>query len=258
MPKSPLWTYDQTLIALRVYLNTEFGRLHNTNPEIVRIAGLLERSPSALGMKCCNFASLDPFHAARGVKGLANRGGVEEQVWSDFQTHPDEVVEKMEQEWERLAVEGIDGPKLVGDEPDVPEGPSETTRTVRVRRLQRAFRSAVLVGYKQRCALTGLSVTSLLNASHIIPWSVSEGRRSDPRNGICLNALHDRAFDRGLMTFDEQFRAVLSRELHHDERLGRFTDHFAGLEGQPLAMPERFGPLPEAMSYHRENVFQSA
>ena len=52
-------------------------------------------------------------------------------------------------------------------------------------------------------------VPELLNASHIIPWSKDIARRADPCNGIALNALYDRAFDRGLITFDESFRQVL-------------------------------------------------
>ena len=53
----------------------------------------------------------------------------------------------------------------------------------------------------------------LLNASHIIPWNVNVERRADPRNGIALNALYDRAFDRGLITFDEGLRLVVSGRL---------------------------------------------
>ncbi len=47
---------------------------------------------------------------------------------------------------------------------------------------------------------------SLLVASHIIPWSRNEEHRLDPLNGIALNSLHDKAFDAGLITFDENFR----------------------------------------------------
>ncbi len=256
MVLSPRWTYEQTLIAFRVYLNTNFGRLHKTNPEIIEIASMLDRSPSALVMKCCNFANLDPFHAARGVKGLSNRSHVEEQVWEDYQQDPDEVTVKMEAEWDRITQADPLTENNAGGEPVIPPGPSEVERVVRTRRLQRAFRSAVLVSYQHRCALTGLNIPALLNASHIIPWAKSEGKRADPRNGLCLNALHDRVFDRGLMTFDEDFRAVFSKSVFEDEQLGQIEPLFKDFEGQQLTMPERFGPSSESMAYHRESVFK--
>lgn len=51
----------------------------------------------------------------------------------------------------------------------------------------------------------------LLNASHIIPWSVDVQNRLNPRNGLCLNAILDRAFDRGLMTINTAFRSKFPR-----------------------------------------------
>ncbi len=81
------------------------------------------------------------------------------------------------------------------------------------RRVQSFFRAAVLTSYASRCAISGLAVRELLVASHIIPWSNSIERRADPTNGLCLNALFDRAFDRGLITIDEDHRVVVSRQL---------------------------------------------
>ncbi|XAL98686.1 HNH endonuclease [Phycisphaeraceae bacterium D3-23] len=258
MPNANHWTYEQTLIALRVYLDTRYGRLNLSNHRLAEIGKMIGRSHSAVVMKCCNFASMDPFHAARGVKGLPNAGGVQEKLWDEFQADSDAVAEKMEAEWEKLTQTHSITPTTFEDVVSIPDGPSEVERTVRTRRLQRAFRIAVLVGYDGRCALTGLSIPALLNASHIIPWSKSEGKRADPRNGLCLNALHDRAFDRGLLSFDEDFRVMIAPGLNDDECLGKLAKHLKGIEGKPLAMPERFGPLPEAMAYHRENIFQSA
>lgn len=39
---------------------------------------------------------------------------------------------------------------------------------------------------------------------------MNEQHRLDPQNGIALNALHDKAFDRGLITFDTELRLVCS------------------------------------------------
>jgi hypothetical protein len=70
MPRADLWTRDQLLLALRLYLRLPFGKLHALNPEIIDLAKHLGRTPGALAMKACNFATLDPAIQARGVRGL--------------------------------------------------------------------------------------------------------------------------------------------------------------------------------------------
>jgi len=126
---------------------------------------------------------------------------------------------------------------------------------VRTRRVQAFFRDAVLVSYDNRCALSELAVPELLNASHIIPWRANLERRADPRNGIALNALYDRAFDRGLITFDASLQVVLSQRLRDAERTPFHQYALLGLEGRKLRLPKRFAPDREAVRYHRERVF---
>ena len=71
------------------------------------------------------------------------------------------------------------------------------------RRGQAFFLSAVLSAYDRRCCVTGLSIPTLLIASHIVPWTHDETNRLNPENGLLLSPFHDRAFDRGLITIDE-------------------------------------------------------
>ena len=42
-------------------------------------------------MKLVNFASLDPAHQARGVKGLAGHSRSDEQVWNEFHGNWDQM-----------------------------------------------------------------------------------------------------------------------------------------------------------------------
>ena len=109
-------------------------------------------------------------------------------------------------------------------------------------------------------ATPGTAVPELLTASHIIPWSKDIARRADPCNGIALNALYDRAFDRGLITFDESFRLVLSDRLKARKKDQEFPilleQAFLAVEGRPLHLPKRFKPDPAALKYHREGVFR--
>lgn len=253
MARSPAWTRDQLLTVFRLYCRTPFGQLHNRNPKIIALAEKIGRTPNAVAMKACNFASLDPTHRARGVKGLSNLARADTELWQQFQANPEAIAAEAEAAYVGLKHGIAPEPPMPRAEPT---GPTEIERIVRARRVQRFFRRAVLVSYQNACALTGLAIPSLLNASHIIPWNADEKRRADPRNGIALNALHDRAFDRGLITFDENLRLLLSPRLQTKTPT---TAHHAFLlqyENQPLRPPVRFTPDAIAMQYHREQVFQ--
>jgi hypothetical protein len=274
-PRRILWSRDQLLVAFRLYCWTPFGRLHLRNPDIIRVARAIGRTPSALALKTVNFASLDPAHRARGVKGMSNASDADRGLWAEFAQNSEAVAAEAEAAWERLAGStfqdsgrrtasplpalangGQGGSRGTSSEEMLPpEGPTETERTVRARRVQRFFRDAVLASYDFRCAITGLAIPELLTASHIIPWSQSVERRADPRNGIALNALHDRAFDRGLITFDEQFRVVVSTQLQSADVGPWHEKVLRSIAGQPLVLPERFRPDPDAITWHRNSVF---
>jgi putative restriction endonuclease len=122
-------------------------------------------------------------------------------------------------------------------------------------RIQSFFRAAVLISYEQRCAVTGIALPELLVASHIIPWSVSVDQRADPKNGLCLSALIDRAFDRGLLTFDEGHCVVLSKRLRDGMKSAEFACSLLEIEGKKLRLPKRFPPADESLDYHRTRVF---
>ena len=252
MAKHRNWTWEETLVAFRLYCRTPFGRLHRHNPDIITLAKKLGRTPSAVSMKACNFASLDPVQQARGIKGLPNRSQFEPVVWERFRADSEAIAAEAEAAYERLPESQQAAPRA---ELQAPNGPTDVERMVRVRRVQSFFRSAVLASYDGRCALTGLAVTELLNASHIVPWSVAPERRADPSNGICLNALHDRAFDRGLITFDGQLRVVLSPALLDASDLGTLRKILTESTGRRIECPARFTPSPDALAYHREQIF---
>ena len=220
---------------------------------------MIGRTPGAVTMQACNIASCDADLQARGIRGLPNRGHEAERLWADFAADPEAVAAEAEAMWDRFEsgdspFESAAGPKPPTT-PTPPAGPTEVTRAVRTRRVQRFFRNAVAASYENRCALTGLAVPELLTASHIIPWAADRSRRADPRNGLLLNALHDRAFDRGLLTFDEDLRAVLSRELKHADAPDFAVAALLKYEGRRLTPPKQFDPAADALAHHRERVF---
>lgn len=249
---SPTWNREQTLIALRVYCSEPFGRLHQTNPEIIRIAKVIDRTPSAVEMKACNLASLDPtIHQ----KGLGNCSSLDKQVWREFMADSQAVASEAEQVYQAL-VEGK--MKEQTKEPDVvlPKGQTESVANVKVRRVQSFFRRAVMVSYKNKCALSDVTQPELLIASHIIPWRADESRRADPTNGILLNSFYDKAFDSGFITFDKDMRLVASSQLRQAEYPEFIETNVIKLQGQSLNLPYRFRPDDSAMEYHRNNIFR--
>jgi predicted restriction endonuclease len=173
-------------------------------------------------------------------------------LWNAFHANPEGIAAEAEAAHTRLT--GREAPPME-TELNFPEGPTEISRMVRTRRVQAFFRDAVLVSYQNRCALSDIALPELLNASHIIPWTADTRRRADPHNGIALNALYDRAFDRGLITFDESFRTVLSARVRGAHASPLHRQALLELEGRKLRFPTRFAPDPVAMAYHREHVF---
>src|SRR5262245_56600345 len=104
MPRTTDWTRPQLLAALRLYYQTDFGRLHSKNREIIALAKKIGRTPSALAMKACNFASLDPAQRARGVKGLSGASRADRALWDEFAADSERVANEAELEFEGLAI----------------------------------------------------------------------------------------------------------------------------------------------------------
>jgi len=247
------WTRSQQLIALRLYMRLPFGRLHGKNPEIIELAAQIGRTPNAVAMKACNFASLDPTFRQTNRKGLSGASEADRILWTEFATNPEQIAAAMEDAYAKMEpAKAVEQAALI----ELPTGETETARLVRTRRVQSFFRAAVLTSYGSRCAISGMAVPELLNASHIIPWSQNIERRADPTNGICLNALFDRAFDRGFIAVDDNLRILVSRRLKLPDEPTDLHCSLDKLEGRPLAIPSRFAPDAEALTYHRQHVFQ--
>ena len=88
---------------------------------------------------------------------------------------------------------------------------------VKMRVNQDIFRKMVLANYGGKCCVTGLSVLDVLRASHISPWAEDEKNRINPENGLCLSATYDAAFDRHLISFDERYRLIVSKDIKSGE-----------------------------------------
>ena len=244
--KRKLWTRDELIRALSLYFRLPFGQMHSRNPEVIELSNSIDRTPSSIALKLVNFASLDPEHQQRGVAGMSNTSAADRNIWNEFYG-----------EWEALSNAEID---IIGIDEyhEAPEhaAVTEVVGMVRQRRGQSFFRDSVLAAYCGMCCVTGIKLGSLLRASHIVPWSINPKHRLDPRNGLCLNVLHDAAFDRGLITFDSNLKLLLSQALHKGIPHTIFVEMFESREGSSITCPERFTPKPTLLEYHRNHVFQ--
>lgn len=244
------WTREQLLKTLALYCQIPFGKMSHRNPDVVAVAKEIGRTPSAVAYKLGNFASMDPELAKRGIKGLANSSEADRRIWAEFYG-----------KWGLLASQikvVVSTQVPVAASPVsamAPEGPTEIVMTVKQRRGQRFFRAAVLAGHDGKCCITGIGHPEMLRASHIVPWKDDEKLRLNPRNGLCLNALHDAAFDRGLLTLTDscevRYAKRLRKGLPREVWEGMFEKH----EGREVTMPERFRPEAVYLQHHRERVF---
>lgn len=255
---SDRWNKEQLKLAFHLYCQLQFGKLHSRNPEIIELAALIGRTPSAVAMKLVNFASLDPAITSTGRRGLGNASALDREVWEEF--HAD---------WEKLATEcailnlqlraeyGLSDTDSLNDEEQdgLEDFNGETREVISMQRVkQHFFRRAVLSSYRGRCCISGLSETQLLVASHIVPWSKDKANRLNPRNGLCLSALHDKAFDRGLITLSDDFAVIVSSVLM--ARNDAFSEQFfEPINGLTIELPERFLPDRVFISRHRSSLF---
>lgn len=248
------WSREELIIAFNLYCKIPFGRIHIHNPEIIHLANRIGRTPSAVSWKLANFARLDPSLQDRGINGATHGSKGEQEVWDEFSNNWEELSylsETLISEFNQQTIEETAHIDFV----DLPEG-KERERIVRTRVNQNFFRQTVLAAYNDKCCITALALPELLNASHIIPWSVDPKNRTNPRNGLCLNAIHDRAFDRGLITINQDYtiRLATSLKSHSEDRA--IEALFLKYEGVQIHLPDKFIPDPSFISYHNQNIFQ--
>ncbi len=81
--------------------------------------------------------------------------------------------------------------------------------------------------------------------------------RLSPENGLLLNALHDRAFDQGLITIDRDLRVVVSRQVPRRANVGMPEyDYLWSFNGRRIDVPGPFRPRREFIEYHNDVVFR--
>jgi putative restriction endonuclease len=254
MPKSNNWTREETIVAFNVYCKVPFKNSSKTNSTIIKYADIIGRSPSALNMKVGNFGRLDPELKKQGIVGLGNGSKLDEIIWNEFNGN-----------WEKLAFESelliakfqnkTIEETIEFDFENLPLG-KEREALIKVRVNQSFFRSTILSSYNQKCCVTGLSIPDFLVASHIVPWKKDEVNRLNPHNGLCLNSIHDKAFDRGFITITPDFKIKISDYFKDYSKENATSDFFIKYDKQTIILPDRFLPAQDFLDYHYQNIFR--
>ncbi|WP_246073797.1 HNH endonuclease [Fluviicola chungangensis] len=217
------------------------------------LAQIMGRSNGSIAMKLANFARLDPDLKARNVSGLSQGAKGEEEVWNEFKDNWNELAWESEQilaKYKGQSVEASSGINL----DNIPHEGLERETLIKARVNQYFFRKAILSSYNSSCCITGITFPELLVASHVVPWSKDTGNRVNPSNGVCLNSLHDKAFDTGLITITPDYKVKLSDKLLMNSN-STFISLFLPYHGKSIQLPKRFLPDKSLLKWHNENVF---
>ena len=203
------WTRDEEIVVFNLYCKIPFQKSSKFHPEVIKVANLIKRTPSSVNMKIGNFGSFDDNLKTQGIVGLSNTSKLDRQIWDEFNGKWDDLSYLSEALIAKLRgtniEENFSQPMSLG---------SDKLTVVKRRVNQEFFRTVVLNSYNNRCCVTGIAVPELLVASHIMPWKdSSETERTNPRNGLCLNSLHDKAFDKGFITITTDYRILISNKI---------------------------------------------
>ena len=238
---SDSWSREELISAYNLYCKIPVEEINSENTNIIQFADLLSRKPKEVAKRFKNFAKLD----------INRSGEVKEEdrnIWTFFNN-----------DWEKSVHESenkiIDFENKLKNITEFPKG-RERDGIVKSRVNQNFFRSAVLTSYQNKCCVTGLPIAELLNASHIIPWSVDANNRLNPHNGLCLNSLHDKAFDRGLITIKPDYTIDISPSINNFFDSQSVKDYFLYFKNKKIMMPQRFLPEKSFLEFHNKNIFR--
>lgn len=253
MPKDN-WTREQTIVALNLYCKIPFNRVSSNHPDILRIAKIIGRSANSVKMKIGNFGSFDPELKVRGIVGLANASKLDEQVWNEFNNDWSNLAYESEFLISKFTNQPIEKISEINVD-DIPLG-REREAIIKQRVNQSFFRSTILSSYNLKCCITGLSISDFLVASHIIPWTRDDKNRLNPHNGLCLNSIHDKAFDKGFFTVTADYKIKISKYFDDYKKDNAVKDLFLKYENQSITLPDKFSPSKEFLDYHHKNIFK--
>lgn len=264
------WTHDETLMALGFYLSSPPGGRKNwdkTDDAVLRLANMIGRTPAAVCFKIGNLKANDPNRP--GV-GFTNGSRLDQECIQEYLEDPDGTLVNCSKvlahagfsfSAEGSLVYDSESQMTPGINPDPKELILGSERIVETRERvnQGYFRNVLLDNYQGRCCMSGLAVPQLLVASHIKPWAkATPFEKTSVRNGLLLNALCDRAFDRGLITVLPDYTVRVSNRLPRTPANEKWLYAF---DGAKIMLPDDPNhvtwPDVAMLEYHNDCIFEA-
>lgn len=257
------WSRNEFILVMNLYTKIPYGQFHASNPEVKKLAALLDRTPGAVAYKLVHFSGLDPYHKNRGLKGLANPGNNAIAIYNEFTQNWEDMLYESErllaQYQNKSIVEMVlDANEYLSLQTELLENKKgiNVDRIVKARINQSLFRKVIVGNYYHSCAICKLDIPNLLVASHILKWSTHEEHRLNPKNGICLCNTHDKAFELGFIGIKSDFKICISGELTRIKEKETFISIFKRHENQILNLPDKYFPDIDFLSFHYNNTFK--
>ena len=187
---------------------------------------------------------------AKGIVGLSHTSKVDEEVWNEFFENPEKLAYESEKIIAELRNKPVEESANI-DLNNLPEG-TERIGVTRQRVNQQFFHDAVLCSYENHCCITGISNKQLLEACHISSWRDDVKNRTNPKNGLCMNPLFHKAFDRYLFTVTPDYKIEISEQMIDGTDDNSFRDYLLSIKGKDIIMPEKFYPDKNLLAIHYE------
>ena len=237
------WTREELMSAFSLYCRMPISEISPNNAEIIKFANLIGKTPKEVAKRFLNFSKIESTKNILGYVENENK----------------EILASFTENWGKSVYESenkiIDFENKLKNIKEFPSG-KERESIVKSRVNQNFFRGAVLSSYRNRCCITGLPFVELLNASHIVPWATDITNRLNPYNGLCLNALHDRAFDRGLITIRTNYVIDVSPLVDNFLDNKSVKNYFLRFKNKRIILPDRFLPEKSFLEFHNKNIFK--
>ena len=126
---------------------------------------------------------------------------------------------------------------------NVTEVRQTTVISVKKKIRDNSFKSRVLISYSNRCSFCGVQL-KLIDAAHIVP--VQHDGTDETSNGISLCALHHRAYDRNLVSFNSDYQIIYNskqfdklKEIGLDSGADKFINDLRAVIHLPPAITDR-------------------
>ena len=244
------WTREETIIAFSLYCKLPFRDSTRDSRLVEEYAAILKRTPASVILKIGDLGRLDS-----GLKGYSNTGPVrglklDREIWSEFLQNPMQFVYNGEKLIARVTGRSIEDVAEI-DEDNLPKGCSHKD-SLRTKIGFGFFRKVVLSSYNSTCCVSGVRNPLLVEACHITEWDDDENKIVDPRNGLCLNYLMHKAYDRKLISVSPDYKICVSDAMIESAMREDFRKYVTSINNRRILMPDRFRPSREMLALHYE------